>query len=130
MPLLLFLYTICVERLHCLCCLPKISRFLPAVSFCTGSSDLCIEVSLGVLRSRLLLFVGDASLSFDAALTNLSAPSSNVDDPGEELGRDCGVTQDSSVRSLFKNRANFAPLPDQLQTLNHYACSSEGTACT
>ena len=45
------------------------------VSNVSWSCDLCPKVSLGVLRSRLLFFVGDAALSFDCAFSNLSAPS-------------------------------------------------------
>ena len=93
----------------------------------------CPRVSLGVLRSRLLFFVGDASPPFDCALSNLSDPPlmlmilvRNSAGTRPELCRNTRHT-----RLLFGTRqANFAPHPDRSQTLSHDGSSKRGTACT
>ena len=97
----------CVERrFRSLCFLFILSTMLkisPSGLGCNGSwfGDLCLGVSLGVLRSRLLFFVGDDSLPVDCVFFELCSSIIDVDDLGEELGRDCVATQ-ATVRCMVE----------------------------
>ena len=95
------------------------SGLLSTVSWCF---DSCPVVLLCVLRSRLLFFVGDASLSLECAFSNLSDLWCWWSWWGTrpEL-----VTWDTSVRRLGKISTNFFPLPGQSHTTSHDS-SSEG----
>ena len=69
-----------------------------------GLETCALRVSRGVLRSRLLFFVGDAPLSFRLCFF-VFCSIFDVDDLGEQL-------RHSPVRRLLKFQ-NSVPLPDQ-----------------
>ena len=79
-------------------------RFLPPVSFPMSLGLLihALKFLLGVLRSRRLFFVGDATLSFDKTFTNLSDPSLTLMFLMKSSAGTCVVAFDAAVRCLVK----------------------------
>ena len=81
-------------------------------------SDLSPKVSLSGLKSRLLFFVGDASLSSVCAFTNLCVPFLML---LILVGSSAGTRSQHKALSfrVGRSQANVAPIPDQSQTLYH-----------